>query len=137
MSSQENKKRPSTTSGGKPSGKRSKFDPKNIATPPAKVKLEGAAAKRRSARVIPSSASSASLADDTLLPSTSSVPDPGNKTIITDGSDSDEVFECALQVNAAQAKDMATTAKQKRRANEALLKEVRHTYTHKIRHPYF
>ena len=124
----ESKKRPSS-SGAKSAQKRSKCDPKNIAAPPTKVKLEGAGANRRSVRQ-PSSAATASSAEDTLLASTSSATDPGNKTIISVSGDSscDEVFECALQVNPAQAVEMAESRRQKRRANEALLKEVGHRY---------
>ena len=136
MSSQESKKRPSATSAGKPSGKRSKFDPKNIAAPPAKIKLEGEAGKRRSVRQIQSTASAASskqgmgdaASSSSSSPVASSSRDPGNKTIISDDSSCDEVFECALQVNAAQAVEMAESGRQKRRANEALLKEVRKLY---------
>ena len=124
MAARDSKKRPSNTEAGA-AEKRSKFDPRNIAAPPSKSKAESG---RRSVMQIPSEASTSTARVSSARSQASSV-GPGNKTIITDGSDSDEVFECALQVNAAQAKDMATTAKQKRRANEALLKEVRHTYT--------
>ena len=119
MSSQESKKRPST-SAAKSAQKRSKFDPRNIAAPPVTVKTEG---KRRSTKAPVPSESSASSANP--LPSTSSsAGDPGNKTIITESRDSDEVFECALEFNATEAMAMATSDKQKRRANKALLKEV-------------
>ena len=53
---------------------------------------------------------------------------PGNRTVADDSSSSDEVFECALEVDAKQAAEMATTAKQKRRATAALLKEVRNNF---------
>jgi hypothetical protein len=119
MSSQESKKRPST-SAAKSVQKRSKFDPRNISAPPSKVKVEG---KRRSAKALVPSESSASSMNP--IPSvSSSAGDPGNKTIITESSDSDEVFECALAVNATEAVAMAASDKQKRRANKALLREV-------------
>jgi hypothetical protein len=44
---------------------------------------------------------------------------------LSEDSSCDEVFECALQVNPAQAVEMAESRRQKKRANEALLKEVR------------
>ena len=123
MSSQENKKRPSTSAAAnKPAGKRSKYDPRNISAPPATVKTEGA---RRSARQLVPSASSSSSSSSTKSKLASS-PGPGNRTVV-DSSSSDEVFECALEVAPSQAMEMATTAKQQRRATAALLKEVRHT----------
>ena len=116
----ESKKRPSS-SGAKSAQKRSKYDPQNIAAAPPKVKVEG---KRRSVKA-PVLSGSSSASSRNILPSVpSSAGDPGNKTIFTNGSDSDEVFECALEVNATEAVAMAATDKQKRRANNALLKEV-------------
>ena len=121
MSSQENKKRPSTSAAAnKPSGKRSKYDPRNISAPPT-VKTEGV---RRSTRQPVPSASSSSSASSTKSKAAASSPGPGNRTVV-DSSSSDEVFECALEVAPAQAVEMAATAKQHRRATAALLKEVR------------
>ena len=122
MSSQENKKRPSTTEApGKP-GKKSRFDPRNIAAPPATVKVEGA---RRSTRQIPSSSSSSSsVSSKTVKPSSSASSGPGNKTVADDSSSDDEVFECALVVNPSQAVEMASSKNQKKRATAALIQEV-------------
>jgi hypothetical protein len=78
---------------------------------------------RRSVKQIPSEASTSKTSAASSV-SVASSKGPGNKTIITDDSEVDEVFECALEVNAKEAVGMAASARQKKRANEALLKEV-------------
>ena len=118
MASRDSKKRPSTTAAGA-AEKRSKFDPRNIAAPPSKANMG-----RRSVKQIPSEASTSKTSAASSV-SIASSKGPGNKTIITtDDSEVDEVFECALEVNAKEAVGMAASARQKKRANEALLKEV-------------
>ena len=108
MASRDSKKRPSTTEAGG-AEKRSKFDPRNIAAPPAPARANMA---RRSVKQIPSEAS-ASTAKSSVASSSSA--GPGNKTIITtDESEVDEVFECALEVNAKEAVGMAASARQKK-----------------------
>ena len=121
MSSQD-KKRPSTSEAANRPGKKSKFDPRNIAAPPPKVKVEGA---RRSTRQIPSVTSSVS-STQTLASSLASSQGPGNKTVADESSSSDKVFECTLVVNPTQAAEMATSKNQKKRATAALMSEVRH-----------